>query len=255
MYVWAGLDPSGTFASAMRGVFRFTGALLLFLLLTGCGKPDAPPTPATPGPVMPFSSAAPTPKVITMIGDSYTSGTPDGGLGAKGWPSLVSVRLRSDGIATAAKIAAEAGSGYVTAGHAGHTFGQLAESAVQPHDDLVIYFGDLNDGYDGGLDIEQATAAVNETFTKTRDTADKAKLLVIGPVWPSTDPPPPYAVALNQILRDQASLVGATFLDAIEERWLQGEPALVAPDQMQPNDAGHSYLADRIETLISTELT
>lgn len=238
----------------MRRLFNFTRALLLLLLLTGCAKLDAPPPPDSEAPVVAFSSTAPTPKVITMIGDSYTSGTPDGGLGAKGWPSLVSVRLRSGGVATAAKVAAEAGSGYVTAGDQGHTFGQLAESAVQPHDDLVIYFGDLNDGSNGGLDIEQATAAVNKTFAKTRDTAGSAKLLVIGPVWPSTDPPPPHAVALNDILRNQAALVGATFLDAIAERWLQGEPALVAPGQLLPNDAGHSYLADRIETLISNEL-
>jgi lysophospholipase L1-like esterase len=234
----------------MRGVVSFICAVLL---LTACGRSEETSAPV-PTPLTPASTVAPAPKIITVIGDSYTSGTDEGGVGGNGWPSLMSVRLRKEGIATAAKVAAEGGAGYVTPGYEGHTFGQLAARSVQPHDDLVIYFGSLNDGYDGGLDVQAATAAVNDTLAKTRATARTAKLLVIGPASPFADTPPPYAVALNDILRDQAALVGATFVDSLGEKWLQDDPALVGPDDIHPSNAGHRHLADKIEPLVAAQL-
>jgi lysophospholipase L1-like esterase len=233
----------------MRGVVSFICAMLL---LTACGKSEET-SASVPAPLTPTSTAVPAPKIITVIGDSYTAGTDEGGLGRNGWPSLMSVRLRQTGMDTAAKVAAEGGAGYVTPGYQGHTFGQLAARTVQPHDDLVIYFGSLNDGFDSGLDVRAATATVNDTLTKTRATARTAKLLVIGPASPF-DTPPSYAVALNDILRDQAALVGATFVDALGENWLQDDPALVGPDDIHPSDAGHRYLADKIEPLVAAQL-
>jgi lysophospholipase L1-like esterase len=187
-------------------------------------------------------------KIFTVIGDSYTTGT-----GGNAWPSLMSVQLRQDGIATAAKVAAEGGVGYITPSLQGLTFGELAARSVQPHDDLVIYFGSTNDGFPDGLNVQAATAAVNDTFAKTRATAPTAKLLVIGPASPDHTPAP-YTVELNDILRDQAARVGATFVDALGGKWLQDDPALVGPDRVHPSDAGQRYLADKIEPLVAAQL-
>jgi len=234
------------YLSAMRGLVGFICALLL---LTACSKPEETPAPVPP-PSTPTSMAPPpkimTPKIMTVIGDSDTTGT-----GGNTWPSLMSVRLRQDGIVTGAKVAAEGGAGYITPSSRGLMFGELAARSVQPYDDLVIYFGSTNDGFPDGLNVQAATAAVNDTFAKTRATAPTAKLLVIGPAKPD---PAPFTVELNDILRDQAARVGATFVDALGEKWLQDDPALVGPDRVHPSDAGQRYLADKIEPLVTAQL-
>lgn len=117
----------------------------------------------------------------------------------------------------------------------------------------MLYFGSLNDGSESGLDVAAATTAVHETFTKTHATAPDTKLLVIGPAWPSSDVPP-HAWALRDVLAQQASEIGATFVDPLAERWLQGDPTLIGADQIHPNDAGHRYLAEKIEPLIAAQL-
>ena len=234
--------------SSMRGMVTFVCAVLL---LTACSNAAQTPLPVpTPSWSMPTVAA---PKVLTVIGDSYTYGTPFGGLGSYGWPALTFAQLRKNGIEAGAKVAAEGSAGYSTPGLQGHTFGQLAANAVQPHDDLVVYFGSLNDGSDGGLDAQRTTVSVHETFAKTRTTAPAAKILVIGPAWPAANVPP-HASALRDILSREASQVGAAFVDPLGERWLQDDPTLIGPDHIHPNDAGHRYLADKIEPLIEAQL-
>ena len=238
------------YASGMRGMVGFICALLLLVLTACSSKSKETPAPVRP-PFTPTSTAPPSKimevKIFTVIGDSFTIGT-----GGSAWPSLIQVQLRHDGIATAAKVAADGNAGYTMPGSQGRmTFGELAARSVQPHDDLVIYFGSTNDGYPDGLNVQAATAAVNDTFAKTRATAPTAKLLVIGPASPD---PAPFTVELNDILRDQATRVGATFVDALGEKWLQDDAALVGPDRVHPSDAGQRYLADKIEPLIAAQL-
>src|SRR5262245_10006689 len=106
----------------MRGVVGFICALLL--LLTACSSKSEKTPASVPPPFTPISTAPPPKKlkIFTVIGDSFTTGT-----GGNAWPSLMSVQLRQDGIATGAKVAADGNAGYITPGSQGHmTFGELA---------------------------------------------------------------------------------------------------------------------------------
>ena len=78
-----------------------------------------------------------------------------------------------------------------------------------------------------------------------RATAPGAKLLVIGPPWPTADVPP-AVLQIRDVLGMQAGMAGATFIDPIAERWFVDRPDLIAPDGVHPTDAGHDYLAGLI---------
>ena len=92
------------------------------------------------------------------------------------------------------------------------------------------------------------------TFLQARLTAPAAKLLVIGPPWP-TETPPPAVLRIRDALRDQAWGAGALFIDPIAEGWFVGRPDLIGGDGVHPNDAGHVYLAEKITPLIYDELS
>jgi hypothetical protein len=94
----------------------------------------------------------------------------------------------------------------------------------------------------------------HDTFDLTRRIAPSSKLLVIGPPWPTADPP--FDVLyVRDILSSQAYDAGATFIDPISEGWFVGRPDLIGPDGVHPNDAGHAYMADKIAPLIRAQLS
>jgi len=95
---------------------------------------------------------------------------------------------------------------------------------------------------------------VGETFQIARRVAPSARFLVIGPPWP-TDNPPADVLALRDSLRNQAVAVGAVFIDPLVEGWFVGRPDLIGSDGVHPNDAGHAYLAAKIAPLIRNQLT
>lgn len=114
----------------------------------------------------------------------------------------------------------------------------------------MVFFGSVND-YNAPPDV--LASAVRDTLAKTKAAAPAAKLLVIGPVQPSPDPPPEIA-RIPGILRDEAQAVGAVFVDPIAEGWLATNPELIGSDWFHPNDAGQQYLAERIGPLIRNAL-
>jgi lysophospholipase L1-like esterase len=76
---------------------------------------------------------------------------------------------------------------------------------------------------------------------------------VIGPPWPTADPPPEI-LRIRDILRYQAGILGATFVDPIAAGWFVGHPELIGKDGVHPTDAGHAYMADKIAPYISAEI-
>jgi lysophospholipase L1-like esterase len=101
--------------------------------------------------------------------------------------------------------------------------------------------------------MQQYPGLVGDTFQIARRTAPKAKFLVIGPPWPTADPPP-EVFALRDSLRAQAKTVGAVFVDPLAERWFVGHPDLIGPDGVHPTDAGHASMAEKIAPLIRSQL-
>ncbi|MGJ6124267.1 SGNH/GDSL hydrolase family protein [Mycolicibacterium sp. Y3] len=187
---------------------------------------------------------------IAVIGDSYTTGTNFGGLGGKGWPARAWQVLARQGKPVTADVASEGRAGYGVRGDHGSVFGDLTARAVRPDDVLVVFFGSRNDE---PVDPLALAGMAWSAFDSARRTAPAAKLLVIGPPWPTADVPD-KVLQNRDALGNAARAAGAVFIDPIAERWFVGRPDLIAPDGVHPNDAGHTYMADRIASLVGDQL-
>jgi len=188
---------------------------------------------------------------IAVVGDSYTAGGELGGLGSKWWTTRAWQLLAREGIPVAPDVAAEGGAGYGARGNHGSVFEDLTADVVKPDDALVVYFGSRNDQ---GVDPAQLSVLAYGTFQLARRTAPSAKFLVIGPPWPTADPPDPV-LKIRDALKYQAGVAGATFIDPISQGWFVGRPDLIGKDGVHPTDAGHAYMAEKIAPLIGAQLT
>ena len=187
---------------------------------------------------------------IAVIGDSYTAGSDEGGTGTTGWTTQVWRALTQHGIAVTPTVAAEGGAGYCTRGMHGSVFEDLTVRAVKPTDVLVVFFGSRNDK---DVDPTRLSIAMNGTLKLARQIARSAKFLVVGPPWPSADPPPTIR-RIRDVLGYQAELAGATFVDPIAARWFVGKPELIGGDGVHPTDAGHMYMAEKLAPTIGAQL-
>lgn len=197
----------------------------------------------------PLSAGSPA-NHIAVIGDSYTTGTDEGGRGSKAWTARAWAMLAGQGIAVTPDVAAEGGAGYVVPGNHGSTFADLTARAVHPDDVLVVFFGSRNDQ---GVNPALLAGATHEAFELAHRIAPSARLLVIGPPWPTADPPRDI-LQIRDIIALQAGAMGATFVDPIADGWFVGKPDLIGGDGIHPTDAGHAYLAAKIVPLIRGEL-
>jgi len=188
---------------------------------------------------------------IGVIGDSYTTGTDEGGLGPRSWTARAWQTLAARGVPIAADVAAEGRAGYGVPGDHGSVFEDLTARAVKPDDLLVVFFGSRNDQ---PVDPGQLAERARSTFDLARRFAPSARFLVIGPPWPTADVPGPM-MQIRDVLNAEARAAGAAFVDPISDHWFVDRPDLIGPDGVHPNDAGHQYLADKIAPLIRTQLS
>jgi lysophospholipase L1-like esterase len=187
---------------------------------------------------------------VAVIGDSYTTGSDEGGQGSQGWAARSWQTLARQGFQINPDVAAEGGAGYAVRGNRGSVFGDLTPAAVRPDDTLVLFFGSRNDQ---GIDPEVLADSARDCFVFARHVAPSARLLVIGPPWPTADVPAPV-LQIRDVLYAQARAIGATWIDPIAERWFVGRPDLIGKDGVHPTDAGHAYMADKIAPLIAAQL-
>jgi lysophospholipase L1-like esterase len=187
---------------------------------------------------------------VAVIGDSYTTGTDEGGQGSKTWTSRAWQQLARQGVQIAPDVAAEGGAGYGVPGDHGNIFAGLATRVVRPDDALVVFYGSRNDQ---PVDPAVMFGVIHDALEVARRVAPKAQLLVIGPPWPTADVPP-VVTTIRDVLATVARAEGATFVDPIAERWFVGSPELIGPDGVHPTDAGHAYMANKIAPLINAQL-
>jgi len=188
---------------------------------------------------------------VAVVGDSYTTGTDEGGLGPKAWTARAWLTLDHQGMYIAPDVSSEGRAGYGVPGDHGSVFANLTARAVRPDDALVVFFGSRNDqGVDPALLAEMA----REAFDLAHRTAASARILVIGPPWPTADVPE-TALRVRDVVSAAARAAGATFVDPIADRWFVGRPDLIGADGVHPNDAGHAYIADKIAPLIGAQLS
>lgn len=222
---------------------RVAGLLLgssIVSLAVGC---SSPPT------LTPAQQAELPGEHVVVIGDSYTMGPEDNGKDPDIWPAIVWNDMRAKGYDIQPSVTGEGGSGYIHKGYRGGIFGDKV-SAVQPSSDLVVFFGGAND-MDIPPDVEKDT--VGRTLKAARLAAPKANMLVIGPAWPRADVPP-EVLRVRDIVKAEATVIGAKFIDPLADRWLWDDPNLIGADWIHPNRAGQQYLAQKILPLIEAEL-
>jgi lysophospholipase L1-like esterase len=187
---------------------------------------------------------------VAVIGDSYTSGTDEGGRGPKAWTTRAWQTLARQGVQVAPDVASECRAGYAVRGDHGSIFEDLTARAVHPTDTLVVFFGSRNDQH---TNPGQLAEMAHSSFDLAHRAAPSTRLLVIGPPWPTVDPPDAL-VHVRDVLVAQAAAVGATFADPIAESWFVGRPDLIGADGVHPNDAGHAYMAKKIVSLVRAQL-
>lgn len=215
---------------------------VLAVLLAALGAPTAAAAPEASGRSL---------NHVAVIGDSYTTGSTEGGQGPNGWAPRVWQSLTTQGYRLAPDVAAEGGAGYAVRGNRGSLFGDLTPRAVRPDDTLVVFFGSRNDLH---ADPKVVAANAGAAFALARRTAPGARLLVIGPPWTGADVPPDV-LRIRDALHAQALAQGAAFYDPLIAGWFFGTPWLIGHDGVHPTDAGHAFLADRIAPLIAGQLS
>ncbi|MPQ97921.1 SGNH/GDSL hydrolase family protein [Modestobacter sp. I12A-02628] len=186
---------------------------------------------------------------VLVVGDSYTGGSNEGGVGAKSWTAALGRQLREAGYSVDLSTSAGGGAGYTVGGSRGLTFQQLAEEGGVGFD-LVVVFGSRNDLGDSDA-VESAAQATYETV---RANSPNARLLVVEPPWVDADVP-------NSILEDRdgvaaaAAAAGAAFLDPLAGGWFTGPASdLIGDDGVHPDDAGHAYMAELMQPAVVAEL-
>lgn len=235
---------------------RWFAVVVLCLASTcACGSKAPTDTPAAPYTCIavgrPDVPTAIQPRVV-VVGDSYTGGSPQGGIGDKRWTAVVGSQLQGHGIDAVMKVGAEGGAGYVAHGRrTGATFADMITVTATRGDKLVVVFGSINDGK---VPVGQLAHATCDTLRGAEIAAPAANLLVVGPPWVNGNPPP-HLLQSRDILRTRAQELGAKFIDPIADGWFVDRPDLIGADGVHPTDAGHAYMADKLEPVIEGLLT
>lgn len=120
-------------------------------------------------------------------------------------------------------------------------------------------------GYKLGVMLIQASAAdadassseYRRSVTAFLDAATallpRTQLVLVG-LWQPTGSPGPQARRLDRLLHDIAQVRKLPFVDPIQEQWVTGSypssgnaAKYVSDDGFYPNEAGHAYIAQRLE--------
>lgn len=245
-------------AIAMMIIFAVVDALVLVMLFRQ-SPADADAAPAATSPAAatstsPTSAAAvppavPSPMVggvLAVYGDGYAAGNEQGGIGAAGWPALVSSKL---GMTLALHAVSQAG--YVSVGVTGQDLGGLVQGAPPTGAAVTVLFGSRNDR---GESAELVQAQVSQTIADARSAAPQTQLIVIGPVWSDAAVPADLLRARDAV-QSAAAAAGVTFVDPIAEQWFGTGTGLIADDGVSPTDAGHAFLAGEILPVVQGALS
>lgn len=221
------------------------GAALVLLLLAACVSDATSDVAVTLKPTQ-FAANGEAAPTVVVIGDSISTGYQTSAEDA--WPTRLQQKLSAEGNPITLVNAAENGAGYLVEGDGGKTFEQQAATAVPSQAQLVVVYGSENDI---GADLGQISAQVENTATAVKAKAPQATLLFVGPAAYGSDVDPDLLSIRDQI-KAGAQGVGAEFVDPIEEHWIMDDKAdLIGPDGDHPTVAGHVYLEQKFEALVT----
>jgi lysophospholipase L1-like esterase len=230
-----------------RTIAIVAGVVVTAVLCLGAvlSQPDPPPDAGEPATTSSLATPAATGRLVrgTVIGDSYTAGTPAGGLGAKGWVPVLQGRLGAKGLPVALRVSAHPASGYLTRGFDGTTFLDAVRRDVSARDDVVVLYGSPNDF---GQDLELLRKAATRAIRAAQKRAPEARVVVVGIAY--ADPRRGEATGqMQRELEQAADDAGATFVDPLDDEWFGGTRRdLIDTLLSHPTDEGHAHVADEM---------
>ncbi len=184
-----------------------------------------------------------------MVGDSISTGyraNPE-----VGWPALVQQENPGPVGGLDVTSLADVGSGYLSVGVRGETFGSQLAAGATAATDLVVIFGSENDR---GADDAALVRAAAEVYAQARRAAPGAAVVVVGPT-PNSLAPEPARLAVRDALESAAAAAGLEFVDPIAQRWFMDDlGGFIGEDGAHPTAAGQRYLAQKFGVLISAAL-
>lgn len=201
---------------------------------------------ATPHPIPTFTSGVSERTRVAVIGDSYTACSDMGGCGQSNYTRKLARDLQLD-----LQTFAVGGTGYVNNSGGKTTFGDRVGDVVKFKPDVVIVEGGRNDA----ALLQQLPAAASETLGRIKSQIPAAKLVVVGPIRTES------SIAGESFAHDAviaaAQSVGAdVIVDPVADGWFAGGDAkYIGADKTHPTDAGHAYMAERLESSLKSLLS
>lgn len=190
-----------------------------------------------------FAAAAPTTKVA-FVGDSYTAGA--GSSPGQRWTTQL-----ASSMGWTEENFGRGGTGYLaTAGKEGcgldvcPNYHQMLADAVKAKPSIVVVAGGRNDHH---YELAAIDEAVRGFYADLRSALPKATILVINPLWDSTDAPSELA-EIAAIVKVEAAKVGAKYVDIGQP--LSGKQDLIGPDEVHPNNSGYTAIAAAVKAKI-----
>jgi len=162
-----------------------------------------------------------------VIGDSISAGSNNAIL----WADVVGKAKNLP-----VTMAAKGGSGYT---QETKPLSAQVNDAAKSGPSVVVVIAGRNDRL---ASADSVGTAAKQLFATLKSTLPRAKVVVVGPVW-GTSEIPPTMVEGNKAMKAEADAAGFPFLDALNEKWLS-DPALVQQDRVHPTDAGQQRLGD-----------
>jgi len=189
---------------------------------------------------------------VSIIGDSYTSGSAVGGNGAANWTAVARDLLDADGYPVDLAVLGLSGSGYVRVGGTGLTFTDGVRKVVTDRTQLVVIFGSLNDG---AMSPGAVAASAAQALRDVDLAAPSVRIVIIGPQWIDEDPPANLLAVRDALASTVGGHARLTFVDPLAEGWFGGAScALIGSDGLHPTDEGHRHLAELIAPRIAAAI-
>lgn len=189
-------------------------------------------------------------RVVGVIGDSYTGGSLMGGIEDKNWTAVLARELNLEGERVAFNPIGLGGSGYVSRGPNGKTFGDVVPQGAHSKTDVVVIFGSINDERQP---IGEVTKASDNVLKDIRKALPKAPIVIIGPAWMNADVPA-EVFAVRDALKANAAASKVTFVDPLAEKWFFDRPSFIGTDGVHPTDEGHTYMSEKIKPHLTKAL-
>ncbi len=196
--------------------------------------------------------SSPQPRLVSVISDELAGAQPGSDAEQEGPPSWISIVPQRVSVRLSPFIYPS--SGYTIRGFDddpnGSTFVTRA-GRISDTTSLAVFVGGAADRGRARTTISKAATTA---YADVKEIAPQARVVVVGPVWPTADPPADV-LAVRDALRTAAGVADATWVDPIGSRWLAGSSSQWDAETNQPTAAGQRQLGVLMTQVVQREFS